>query len=113
MSARAFRGADQQRGRFRDYLKSALYHLIVDHQKKCRKRPVSLDLDAVQPQASPLGPNEDEQRFLDSWREEALSRTWAKLAEAERRGGQPYHTVLKYRAENPTACSTTMAAEAQ
>jgi RNA polymerase sigma factor (sigma-70 family) len=107
----AFRGADPQRGRFRDYLKSALFHLIVDQQQNRRKRLLSLELDGIQPAASPEGPTEAEQRFVSSWRDDVLSRAWAKLAEAERRGGQPYYSVLKYRAENPAASSAMMAAQ--
>ncbi|HEV3262422.1 MAG TPA: sigma factor, partial [Gemmataceae bacterium] len=33
-----FKRADPGRGRFRDYVKTAVYHLIVDHQKRQRGR---------------------------------------------------------------------------
>src|SRR5262249_51717765 len=32
-----FRNANPERGRFRDLLKSALYHLVIDHHKKKKK----------------------------------------------------------------------------
>jgi RNA polymerase sigma factor (sigma-70 family) len=106
----AFRGADPHRGRFRDYLKTALFHLIVDYQKKQQKRPLPLNLEVAEPQAPPETPPESERRFLDSWREDILFRAWEELAQAERSGGQPYYSVLKFRAENPGAASDTMAA---
>src|SRR5437016_965429 len=38
----AFRRADPARGRFRDYLKTALRHLIADHQKHRAGQPLLL-----------------------------------------------------------------------
>jgi DNA-directed RNA polymerase specialized sigma24 family protein len=43
-----FRRADPERGRFRDFL----YHMIVDHQKRRRRRPAALSADVRDP-ASP------------------------------------------------------------
>jgi RNA polymerase sigma-70 factor (ECF subfamily) len=105
----AFSGADQQRGRFRDYLKSTLYHLIVDHQKRQHRQPRQLDTAVVQPEVAAWDPCQSDRQFAESWRDELLARSWAALAEAERNGGPPYHSVLKFRAENPKSCSVEMA----
>jgi RNA polymerase sigma factor (sigma-70 family) len=105
-----FRRADPHRGRFRDYLKTMLYHLIVDHQKRRNRGPHQLDTVAVQPEAAVWDPCQSDRQFVESWRDELLARAWAALAEAQRGGGPPYHSVLKFRAENPKIPSTDMAA---
>jgi RNA polymerase sigma factor (sigma-70 family) len=99
----AFRHADPGRGRFRDYLKTALIHLIDDYHTAQRARPRSLKVD-VPASANPASP-ETEPDFLATWRSELLERTWKSLANA-----QPmYHAVLLYRVENPEAPSPQMA----
>src|SRR5262245_50273843 len=40
-----FRRADPERGRFRDYLKTALIHLVNDHKKDRRQQPGPLPPD--------------------------------------------------------------------
>ena len=105
----AFSRADPHRGRFRDYLKTTLYHLIVDYHKRERLRPRLLDLEVAEPAAA-VEPDQSDARFVESWRNEILNRAWAALARAERGGGSPYCSVLKYRAEHPDASSVEMAA---
>jgi DNA-directed RNA polymerase specialized sigma24 family protein len=101
----AFRRADPSRGRFRDYLKTALIHLVDDYHTAQRSRPRPLPLDEP---ADP-GPEvaDTEPDFLATWRMELLDRTWTSLAAA-----QPmYHAVLLYRVENPEELSPQMAEE--
>src|SRR5215471_15423383 len=66
-----FRNANPERGRFRDFVKTALYHLIVDHQN--RRRTASLPSAEC---ADPAKPDlyYSEQEFNDSWRAEMLGR---------------------------------------
>ena len=98
-----FRHADPSRGRFRDYLKTALIHLVDDYQKARRGRPGPLPHD-VSDTPAPADP-EAGRDFLQSWRAELLDRTWTALAAA-----QPmYHAVLLFRVENPDVPSTQMA----
>ena len=49
----AFHGVDRNRGRFRDYLRTVLIHLVCDHQKRQRNRPRPLDLDVSTPAVQP------------------------------------------------------------
>jgi RNA polymerase sigma-70 factor (ECF subfamily) len=105
-----FRRVDPDRGRFRDYLRTTLVHLVVDHQKQRWKRAQPLDSAVPQPVASPDGPVDAERQFVQSWRDDLLARTWTALAEAERQGGQPFFSVLHFRVENPNANSAEMAA---
>jgi DNA-directed RNA polymerase specialized sigma24 family protein len=98
-----FRHADPHRGRFRDYLKTALIHLVNDYHKAQRVRPSPLPHD-VSDTPGPAGP-EAGADFLPSWRAELLDRTWTALAAA-----QPmYHAVLLFRVENPDVPSPQMA----
>jgi DNA-directed RNA polymerase specialized sigma24 family protein len=98
-----FRHADPRRGRFRDYLKTALIHLVDDYHRARRARPGPLPHD-VPDTPAPAGP-EAGADFLPSWRAELLDRTWKALAAA-----QPmYHAVLLFRVENPDVPSPQMA----
>lgn len=100
-----FRRADPERGRFRDYLKTTLYHLVADHFGQQRKRAVPLNTDVAESAGEQWGLAESDQQFASSWRAELLSRAWAVLKEDERAGGQPYYTVLRFRTEHPAANS--------
>jgi RNA polymerase sigma-70 factor (ECF subfamily) len=105
-----FKRADPQRGRFRDFVKTALRHLAQDHWRRQERAPaplpsasserlgaISADLDAL------------DQPFLDRWREELLAQAWKALAEVERQSGQPYHAVLSCKAEQPQVRSADLA----
>ena len=105
----AFHHADRGRGRFRDYVKTALVRLVIDHQNRQRNQSRPLDLAVAEPAVSDDALASDEQ-FIASWREELLARAWRVLEEAQSQGGQPYHSVLRFRAENPDASSADMAA---
>jgi DNA-directed RNA polymerase specialized sigma24 family protein len=45
----AFRRANPERGRFRDYLRTTLIHMVTDYQNQRRKRPVSLQMATPSP----------------------------------------------------------------
>jgi RNA polymerase sigma-70 factor (ECF subfamily) len=105
-----FRRADPGRGRFRDIIKTTLFHLIVDHQRARQRQPRSLDAVGHEPAAAPAE-TEAEQEFLERWREELRDRTWLALADLERKTGQPCHTLLRLRNEQPALSSTELAEE--
>jgi len=106
----AFRRANPQRGRFRDYLKTTLIHLVTDYQNRRRNRPVPLGKTFNEPAVPPSDPAAADEQFLQSWKEELLARAWELMEKAERLGGQPYYSVLQFRAENSDATSAEMAA---
>jgi RNA polymerase sigma-70 factor (ECF subfamily) len=102
-----FRRADPGRGRFRDFLKAAVRHLVIDYWREQGKAPVPLD-----PAAVAVGPAEEadlDRPFLERWREELLNQTWDALEEVQARTGQPYHTVLRWKTEQPEQRSAQMA----
>lgn len=106
-----FKHVCPERGRFRSFLKTCLYHLIVDQQRR-RKKMMTGDMGvAEQVAVAPAAPDcEADAAFLRSWRDDLLSRAWQRLCEDEQRSGKPYHTVLRTRAEQPAASSTELAA---
>jgi RNA polymerase sigma-70 factor (ECF subfamily) len=107
-----FKRADPGRGRFRDFMKTAVFHLIVDHQRRKDARHQPLRPDTPEPAASAPEPASD-QEFLARWREELLNRAWEALAAVEQETGQPFYTVLRFRAENADVRSAEMARRLQ
>jgi RNA polymerase sigma factor (sigma-70 family) len=93
-----FRQANPGRGRFRDFLKTSLRHLVVDHYRRQVKAPAVLSPEACPPAAEESidldGP------FLDKWREELLMRAWNALSRVQSETGQPYYAVLRCKSEN-------------
>ncbi len=98
-----FRRADPRRGRFRDYLKAALIHLVHDHRRAQQRRPLELR-DDLHPAPAPSEADE-ERTFLAGWRAELLERTWQALAAAN----PTYHALLLLRVDNPEATSAWLA----
>jgi hypothetical protein len=99
-----FRRADPGRGRFRDYLKTALIHLVTDHHRARQGAPAPLPLDM----AAASGPSDDEEAFLASWRAELLDRTWDDLAATH----PTEHAVLLVRVAEPDMPSSELAERA-
>ena len=104
-----FRKADPEKGRFRDLLKTALYHLIIDHHKKKRKQMAQIGEGTPEPAIDPDSVCDSDRQFMATWRSSLLNQTWEALAEVERQTKQPVHTVLHYRAGNPELRSADIA----
>jgi RNA polymerase sigma-70 factor (ECF subfamily) len=98
----ALRHADPGRGRFRTYVKSALFHLVAKYRRRQSRQPGPLAADAPEPAAPP----EDGDRLFDEgWRAQLLDRAWQALAQAHSAG----YTVLRFRASHPEMPSAEMA----
>src|SRR5262245_10436689 len=59
-----FQRANPDRGRFRQFLKTALYHMIVDYQRQQRRRPVQLSAGVPEPEEDMRSTVESDERFL-------------------------------------------------
>jgi RNA polymerase sigma-70 factor (ECF subfamily) len=103
-----FRRADPGRGRFRDFLKTALRHLALDYWRKKASAPEPLGAAEATLAAPPTAEHLDES-FLARWREELLGRAWEALARAQEESGQPYYSVLRAKAADPKARSAQLA----
>jgi RNA polymerase sigma-70 factor (ECF subfamily) len=110
-----FSQADAQRGRFRDFLKTAVRHLALDYWQRQKKekdkgpRPLEEDPAAAGPAAAE--PPDSDQAFLTAWREALLASTWKALAQFEEATGHPYHTVLRVKVGPPELHSAQVAQE--
>jgi RNA polymerase sigma factor (sigma-70 family) len=104
-----FRNADPRKGRFRDFVKTALFHLIVDHQNRRRDAPRVVSLEAADGAAHSPGLPCSEQQFLESWRNEILGRTWQALERNSAQGGHAYYRVLRCRSDHPDFSSSALA----
>jgi RNA polymerase sigma-70 factor (ECF subfamily) len=106
-----FGNADPERGRFRAFVKTIVYRLIVDYQRRQKKRsregPMHSNIaEHVAESDESVG---DDIAFQSSWRDELLARCWQKLADEEQRTGKPHHTVLRYRVDHPELHSPELA----
>src|SRR5262249_18756684 len=89
------RGADPQRGRFRNFVKGTLLHLIADYRKRQRDWPGPLPDEGAALATNTKGVESDAQ-FVESWCDELLARAWAALAEIDAATGQPFYAVLRF-----------------
>jgi RNA polymerase sigma-70 factor (ECF subfamily) len=104
-----FRRADPERGRFRNFLKTALFRLVVQSRRR-RQRALPLREDAAELAEVDPGPAEGpDHAFLCSWRDELLARAWNALERVQDETGQPFYVVLRFRAEHTDIRSPQMA----
>jgi RNA polymerase sigma-70 factor (ECF subfamily) len=101
--------ADPSRGRFRNFVKTTIYHLIVDYQRREKARPRLRQESDPEPIWEPPELAQMDQALLHSWREEFLVRGWQLIEKAEQEGGSPHHSVLRVRIENPDLKSPELA----
>jgi RNA polymerase sigma-70 factor (ECF subfamily) len=101
-----FRHAQPERGRFRDYLRSSLAHLIRRHHHRAARQPESLVTDPATLETEPVG---EDAAFLHAWREALLVHTWTELERTEQQTGAPVYTVLRFRVDHPELSSTELA----
>src|SRR5438874_5302800 len=75
-----FGQADPAQGRFRNYVKGALFRLVQDHRRSQGKAPKAVALEA-----EVADPHDEaaERDFRESWRQELLSRAWDALNAAQ------------------------------
>ena len=104
------RGANPEHGRFRNYVKGTLFHLIADFRKQRQRWPGPLPGDDSALAANPQDADSD-RSFVESWCDHLLARSWAALAEIEAGTGQPCYAVLRFRADHPEMRAPQLAEE--
>ncbi len=95
-------------GRFRDYVKGAVRNLMIDYHRR-RGKTVPLDTELEMQVVGASGLEDLDEKIIDAWRDDLLDRAWNALIDFEKRTGQPYHTVLKFRVSHPDDTSAQMA----
>lgn len=104
-----FRRADQNRGRFRDFVRTAAANLIHDHHRRRKAGPAS-GAEGSEPVAPPGSADEPDAEFLRSWRMELFGRAMVALAAYQERTGRPYRDIIALRTEHPGHTSAELAA---
>jgi RNA polymerase sigma-70 factor (ECF subfamily) len=96
-----FRAVQPERGRFRDYIKTILFHLVGRYRKgqHALPQPLPPDNPVLVNLAAQLEQADDS--FHDRWREQLLARAWESLAGEQGR----FYTVLRLRATQPDLSS--------
>src|SRR3990172_8033486 len=71
-----FGKADPERGRFRAFVKTVVYRLIVDYQRRSKKRGREgpMHSNIAEPVADATETKDDDALFRTSWRDELLAR---------------------------------------
>ncbi len=100
----AFHRADPERGRFRDYVKTVLIHLVTDYHQDQRARPQALPEDLAAPAVPAPEAADPDAAFLQAWREDLLRRTWEALA-----AHATLHAVLLLHVQQPDLPSPDLA----
>lgn len=104
-----FRRASEERGRFRDFVRTSLRHLIVDLHRHQRRLPRQMVDDSGLAPAVPPDTDAADRQFVHHWREALLNRVWEALAGHEKETGQLFHTVLLWRVHNPRTPAVELA----
>jgi RNA polymerase sigma-70 factor (ECF subfamily) len=104
-----FAAADPTKGRFRSFVKTVVYRLIVDHQRRNKKLGREVNMQTNLPDLPETIYHSEDELFLNSWRDELLSKCWAALEEEEHRTGKQYFSVLRHRVDHPDLRSPELA----
>lgn len=96
-------GADPSKGRFRDYLRTVLHRLIIDHFRARKVQQL--------PPGDLLDPSSADEEFDHVWRETVIKRVVLRLQTFEAATSKNrYATVLKLRTDYPDASIEELAA---
>ena len=106
-----FRSADPERGRFRQFLKTILFRMVMDYHRHRKRTPNTYAMDSAHEPGVEGDEVERETQFVNSWREDLLARTWLALGREEATTGKPVYTTLKTRAELPDLHSPELSME--
>src|SRR5262245_35055633 len=89
-------GADRTKGRFRDYLRTVLHRLIIDHFRTRKLQPL--------PPGDLLDSTRPDEDFDRVWREAVINRVWSRLETYQATTPKNrYATVLQLRRDHPNA----------
>jgi len=100
-----FAGADPDRGRFRDLLKTAVRNMVRNHwEKQKRRKPVDFDTSLVAEKSDDTDP------WTEDWRKRVLELAWDALRRDEQENPQSSaFAILRLRADEPDATSEELA----
>ena len=103
-----YKSADPDRGRFRGFLKTILYRLVVEHHRG-QKRRNAPQLASEHPEPAVFDESMCEEDFQKAWRNDMLQRAWDGLEAIQEQSKRPLFTVMRVRVEHPQASSSELA----
>jgi RNA polymerase sigma-70 factor (ECF subfamily) len=103
-----FRHADPARGRFRDYVKTSVIHLLHEFHRVRDDRRKVLPLDERAAALLTLPPAVSDE-FQVLWRKELLNRAWSEMEQRQAATGPPYHMALRLKADYPDLTAAELA----
>jgi RNA polymerase sigma factor (sigma-70 family) len=103
-------GVSPDKGRFRSYIKTVIYHLVADFgRKKKRYQAAAIEHESLLAENRDDDTSHLDRQFQESWRDSLLSRAWEQLQADEQSTGKQWYTVLQCRAHNPDLKSPELA----
>lgn len=103
-----YQSADPEKGRFRSFLKTVLYRLVVEHHRG-HKRRRSAQMGSEFPEPEVLDSNQSDKQFQQSWCDELFNRAWVGLERRQQETGRPLFTVMRAKVDDPGLGSTELA----
>lgn len=104
-----FDRAAPERGRFRSFVKTCVYHLIIDGQRRRKRDARQQQFISATPEPKAPTMEDHAALFDNSWRDELLATVWQRLEAFEQTTSKPYNTALRMRVEHPEARSPELA----
>jgi RNA polymerase sigma factor (sigma-70 family) len=104
-----FRRVTPQRGRFRNFVRAAVGNLVVDYHRRQKARPQAMSPELLEIATGASPSQELERQFIESWRNDLLTRAWQGLFQMQLDSGQPFYDVLRFRADHPELRSAQLA----
>jgi DNA-directed RNA polymerase specialized sigma24 family protein len=106
-----FRHADPAKGRFRDYVKAAVIHLLNEFRRReqDRRRALALESGVAEAMATPLPLEPEDSAFQQLWCKELLNRAWYEMERQRSASGPPYHAALRMKADQPDLTAADLA----
>ncbi len=99
-----FRHVRQEKGRFRDYVKVSVLHLVSEHRRQVRHQ--TLEADAQVP-----SPHSVAEEYDSAHRTFLLDRAWDEFAKTAGDDHPNLHDVLRRKAQTPEISSADLAAD--
>lgn len=104
-----FKNAAPHKGRFRDYVKRSIRHLMIDYHRSRRVRAQRSVKEDPPDVAEEDWSAQFDRRFDAGWRDELLAKAWAGLAQFQELSGKPAYTILRVRVDHPDLDSQALA----
>jgi DNA-directed RNA polymerase specialized sigma24 family protein len=110
-----FRHANPAKGRFRDYVKTAVIHLLQEFHRDriARARITPLESETAKAPATRTPIDVHEAEFMALWRKELINRAWDEMEQQQSATGPPYLAALRFKAEEPEISAAGLAARLQ